>query len=539
MEGQTTLVVGGWRYGARRLLAVFAAFAMMGALMVAYAAPARAHHPEIDAGQSCVQGVLVVTYQAVSWKTDGTSGSGHDDIRIEIRLDGAGSWIEVASGEFSEANDFTFGGTIPGGPLWGRSVELRARADGPWDNGNPGGQTRSTYPFEVNQDCYQQDESVTVAIGHGSCQYGTEGLGSAFVAVDPSGGATVTIEGPGGPYVVTDVADLVLAPGDYTWSAVPADGYELLSDSEGDFTIHPCEVDVLVSHGSCSADGAQMGFVSVEIDPSSAAKVTVDGPGGPYEFTGEGGTQSLQPGNYFWRADAAPNFTITGDTGGEFTVEPCEASVVVSHGDCTIVDGVEPGYVEVAISPSSAATVIVSNGDGEVLSIDGDGGQHALTAGDYTWVAVASDGFVLTGDTSGAFTVDDCEEVVDDAITSVQVSGVCEDGGGVVTVTMANGVERVVLTVGSEDTVVTESGDVRVPAGSTVTWSATASDGFAFAEGGDAGQLEIGVCDEVEDEEVLPFTGLDTWVLGGLSLVLLAAGLTLVHIARHREEGEL
>jgi len=116
-----------------------------------------------------------VTYQAVSWKTDGTSGSGHDDIRIEIRLDGSGSWIEVAAGEFSAANGFAFGGTIPGGPLWGRSVELRARADGPWDNGIPGGQTRSTYPFDVNRDCYHQDEPVTVAIGHESCRHGAVG----------------------------------------------------------------------------------------------------------------------------------------------------------------------------------------------------------------------------------------------------------------------------------------------------------------------------------------------------------------------------
>jgi len=538
MEGRTTSVVGGWRFGARRLLAVFAAFAMLGALMVVYAAPARAHHPEIDAGQSCINGVLVVTYQAVSWKTDGTAGSGHDDIRIEIRLDGSGSWIEVAADEFSAANGFEFDGTIPGGPLWGRSVELRARADGPWDNGNPGGQTRSTYPFEVNQDCYQQDEPVTVAIGHGSCQYGDDGLGSAFVAVDPAGGATVTIEGPGGPYVISDAADLELAPGYYTWSAAAADGYELVSESEGDFTIHPCEVDVLVSHGSCSGDGAEMGFVSVEIDPSAAAKVVVDGPGGPYEFSGDGGSQSLEPGDYSWTAEAVANFAITGDAAGHFTVEPCQASVVVSHGDCAVGDGVEPGYVEVGISPASAAKVVVSDEGGEVVSIDGNGGKHALAAGDYTWVAVAGDGFALSGDTSGAFTVDDCEEVLDDAITSVQVSAVCEDGEGVVMVTMASGVERVVLTVGSEETVVTGSGDVRVPSGSTVTWSATASEGYVFADGGDAGQLEIGVCDEVEDEEVLPFTGLDTWLLGGLSLVLLAAGLTLVHMARQREEGE-
>jgi hypothetical protein len=46
MEGQTTLVVTGWRTGTRRLMAVMAAVSMLGALMVAFAAPARAHHPE-------------------------------------------------------------------------------------------------------------------------------------------------------------------------------------------------------------------------------------------------------------------------------------------------------------------------------------------------------------------------------------------------------------------------------------------------------------------------------------------------------------
>ena len=348
----------------------------------------------------------------------------------------------------------------------------------------------------------------------------------------------MTIEGPGGPHVISDAADLELAPGHYTWSAPAADGHELMSESEGDFTIHPCEVDVLVSHGSLARRTApKWGFVSVEIDPSAAAKVVVDGPGGPYEFTGVGGSQSLEPGDYSWTAEAVANFAITGDAAGQFTVEPCQASVVVSHGDCAVGDTVEPGYVEIGISPASAANVVVSIEGGEVVSIGGAGGKHALAAGDYTWVAVAGDGFAFSGDTSGTFTVADCEEVSDDAITRVQVSG--EDGRGVVTVTMANGVESVVLTVGSEETVVTESGDVRVPSGSTVTWSATASEGYVFADGGYAGQLEIGVCDEVEDEEVLPFTGLDTWLLGGLSLVLLAAGLTLVHKARQREEGEL
>lgn len=539
MEGQTTLVVGHWGDRVRRLLAVVAATTVLAALMVAFAEPARAHHPEIDAGQSCVDGVLVVTYRAVSWKTDGSSGSAHDDIRIEIRLDGAGSWHEVASGEFSDGNGFQFEGSIPGGPLWGHSVELRARADGPWDNGNAGGQTRSTSPFEVNRDCYQEDDPVTVAMGHESCRYGDEGRGGLWVVVDPPGGATVTVEGPGGPYVITDSADLDLAPGLYSWTTEAASGYELLSAAYGDFTIHPCEVGVTVDHGACSADGGYLGFVSVEIDPEGVATVIVEGEGGPYLFTGAGGNQSLAPGSYIWSAVASPNFEMTGDSAGEFTVAPCDASALVSQGSCSVPGGVEAGFVEVAISPSSGATVIISNDDGEVASISGEGGKNDLIPGEYTWQAVPRDGFALTGDTSGAFTIDDCGEVIDNALTSVQVSGVCEEGSGMVTVTMANGVEEVILTVGSDEIVVTESGDVGVAIGSTVTWSAIASDGFAFADGGDSGTLEIGVCDEVEDQEVLPFTGLDSWVLGGLSVVLLAAGLTLVHIARHREEGEL
>lgn len=539
MEGQTTLVAERWRTGRRRLLAVMTATTMLAALMVAYAAPAQAHHPEVDAGQSCVNGVLTINYQAVSWKTDGSAGSGHDDIRIEIRLDGAGSWHEVASGEFSAANGFKFSGNFPGGPFWGTSVELRARADGPWDNGTAGGQTQTAYPFLVDRDCYQHDVPVTVAMGHESCAYGDEGLGSAYVVVDPAGGATVTIEGPGGPYVITDSADLDLVPGVYSWTAVAADGYELLSGSYGDFTIHPCDVAAMVDHGACSTGNGYQGFVSVEIDPVGALTVIVEGAGGPYEFTGSGGSQNLAPGHYSWAAVAGPNFEMMGKTSGQFTVAPCDASAVVSHGSCDVADGTQPGYVEVTISPSSGATVTVSDDNGEVVSIEGAGGTHDLAPGHYTWDAIPGDGFALSGETSGGFTVDDCVQVVDDAVTSVQVSGACEDGGGVISVAIANGVESVVITVGSDETVVTKSGVVNVPGGSTVTWSANASDGYAFVDGGGSGQLTIGVCDEVEDQEVLPFTGVDSWALGGLSLVLMAAGLTLVHIARQREEGEL
>jgi len=84
-------------------------------------------------------------------------------------------------------------------------------------------------------------------------------------------------------------------------------------------------VSVQVSPGSCVWDGqASLTPVAVTIDPESGATVTIEGPGGPYVFSGSGGSASLLPGDYSWSAAAAGGYELTGNTSGEFTAGSCE-----------------------------------------------------------------------------------------------------------------------------------------------------------------------------------------------------------------------
>jgi hypothetical protein len=133
-------------------------------MMVIFAPAALAHHPEIDAYQTCLDQGLVIHFDAISWRTDGGSGSGHSDIRIEVRVNGSGAWDEVDSGAFTDANDYRFSGDFDASPYLGESIEVRARADGAWDNGQGGGETRQTALFGVDLNCNQDTTPVDPVI---------------------------------------------------------------------------------------------------------------------------------------------------------------------------------------------------------------------------------------------------------------------------------------------------------------------------------------------------------------------------------------
>ena len=129
-------------------------------MMVVFAPAALAHHPEISASQVCDDGDVAIAYESVSWRTDGGSGSAHNDIRIDIQVNGSGPWTEIANGAYNAGNNYRFSGVIDGTPYVGQSVVVRARAVGAWTNGQGGGETRQTSPFVVNLVC---TESVTVS----------------------------------------------------------------------------------------------------------------------------------------------------------------------------------------------------------------------------------------------------------------------------------------------------------------------------------------------------------------------------------------
>ena len=97
-----------------------------------------------------------------------------------------------------------------------------------------------------------------------------------------------------------------------------------LSSLDSSRCTSPQDVSVTGWQGPCTWNGESSETpVTVVIDPESGATVTITGPGGPYEFTGTGGSVNLGPGNYSFTAVAADGYVLTGDSSGEFTIGDC------------------------------------------------------------------------------------------------------------------------------------------------------------------------------------------------------------------------
>ncbi len=554
-------------------------------MMVVFAPAALAHHPEISASQICDDGALAIAYESISWRTDGGSGSGHNDIRIEIQVNGSGPWTQVANGAYNAGNNYRFSGSIDGSPYQGQNIIVRARAVGAWTNGQGGGETRQTSAFVVDLVC---TETVTVSASPQACAVNQQGaprgsvsfnvapasgasvrvytnsnftgqvggvltddqvlslapgtyywratpsagfalsgagsgqftiapcsasvtvsagacelnpneapLAPVTVTIDPTSGATVIISGPGGPYNFSGSGGSVeLAPGSYNWTGTPASGFAMSGPASGQFTINPCSTSTAVVSGQCVIDsnGAATGSVSVTIDPASGATVVITGPGGPYNFSGSGGSVELAPGSYSWTATPVSGFALSGPASGQFDIDPCTSSVSVDSAGCQLIDGIGVGSATVAISPESGASVVIS-GPGGPFAFSGGGGTMSLTPGSYSWEATAGSGFAITGPNSGTFTVDPCT-------ATVSVGGSClldgNTGTGLIEVTIS-GTATVSIFDGS--TVVdslTSSGTVAVAEGATYTWSATPGSGFAL-EGTTEGEIDIEPCSRLLD----------------------------------------
>ncbi|MGA7096777.1 MAG: hypothetical protein WB245_04340, partial [Acidimicrobiia bacterium] len=388
--------------------------------------------------------------------------------------------------------------------------------------------------------------AATVIVTHGDCVAGQGGaVGSVTVVIDPDSGAVVTVSGPGGPHQFDGSGGTqTLAPGDYSWLAAPGDGFTLEGETSGEFTVEPCTAGVIVTHGGCSLNvqGAPIGEVQVVIDPVSGATVVVSGPGGPYDFSGSGGTQDLAPGDYTWQATAGPGFALTGETSGEFTIAPCDASLVVSLGECELLDG-PLAPVTVFIDTESGATVTIFDSEHQmVASFDGTGGVAELPPGAYTWAAEPGDGFQFPDGqaTSGSFTIAPCVATVlvthgncvqgsQSAYGSVDVS-ILPDSAAIVTVSEVD-VGVVGIFGGAGGSGPLAAGDYE--------WVADPAPGFVL-QGNLSGEFTVVECpDEVLAEEIdptdsLPFTGMDSEMMFGASVVMLGMGLALVRYARRR-----
>lgn len=497
-----------------RFLTIISAFAVLMSLMVVLAPTALAHHPEISANQTCVDQQVRIAYESVSWKTDGTSGSGHSDIRIEVQVNGAGPWTEVANGAYAAGNNYRFSGTFDASSYWGASIVVRARAVGPWDNGIGGGETTATSAFTVTQDCfnpscpgdYLEHKVEPVSAGtHGTyftisnIQGGGSGPTFDWSSTMPvyrvivKGGPGANIyDYPGG-----DSSDSGLHapqnPNNGKWY-----GLSHVTFCYGE--PQPDPVDVTPNPQVCEVtNGVAGGAVSFNIDPASGATVQVYSDAGHTDpvgaSLGDDEELILAPGTYYWQATAASGYELGGAENGQFEIEPCEASVVVASGECSLDQQGNPvGSVTVTIDPTSGATVVVT-GAGGPYNFSGAGGSQALAPGTYNWSATAASGFELTGPTNGSFTVDPCEASV------VVAGGECEIGDGPqgsVTVFIDASSGAVVTVFDSELDVVaqfTGSGGSQELAPGTYTWEAVPGGGFEFPEGqATSGEFTIDPC---------------------------------------------
>jgi hypothetical protein len=359
---------------------------------------------------------------------------------------------------------------------------------------------------------------------------------------------------------------------------------------------------VTVVSGGCviNANGAPLGSVQVAIDPDSGATVVLTGPGGPYNFSGNGGSQELAPGDYTWVASPTSGFALTDDVSGGFTIDPCQVSVAVS-GSCLLDGNLGSGLINVEISEPGAMTVQVFDGTTLVDTLTSSGTVVVAEGKTYTWAATTTSGFVITGADEGTLEIEACSRLLE-----ISVEGFCESDVPILrwSVTPINFVatETTIswLDIDSADplhsSVQPLSGEMVWPGavvgnGKAVDWPGwlfvdkttkqpvpLGTDGGTWVSGADGYedtrpttiiQFEVnptalvevdypggeptcaGPPDEVLDEEfenddpddevrgleILPFTGIDTSTLFGASIVLLGSGWVLIRSARRREEG--
>ena len=502
------------RRGLKRSTAILSAIAVFMSLMVMFAPTALAHHPEISANQTCVDKQVRIAYESVSWKTDGTPGSGHSDIRIEVQRNGAGPWIEVASGAFNAGNNFRFSGTFDASSYWGDNLVVRARANGAWDNGVGGGETRATSQFLVTQDCFNPscpDQYLEYKVDPVSAgQHGSSftisniqdgGSGPTFDWSSTKPVFRVIVKGGPG-------ANLYDYPGgDTSHSGLHAPqnpkngkwyGLSHITFCYGEPEPEPDPVAVTPTPQVCEAiQGAAQGAVLFNIDPAAGATVQVYSDAGHTNpiggVLGDDQTLNLPPGTYYWLATATNgDFELTGDTSGQFTIDPCSSSVVVVGDDCAVnSNGAPLGGVTVTIDPTSGATVEIT-GPGGPYDFSGSGGSQELAPGTYDWTATAASGYALTGVTSGRFTIDPCE-------ATVSVTGECHldgnFGSGLLEVEISTpGAMTVeILDGGTVVGKLSSSGILTVAEGRTYSWTATAAIGYEI-DGDDEGTVVIDAC---------------------------------------------
>ena len=391
-----------------------------------------------------------------------------------------------------------------------------------------------TVPFK-SLSAISQPGSVSVTVGE--CPAPGSPTRPVTVEITPPGAATLTITGPGGPYVVTgDGATLDLQPGSYTWTAVANEGFVLQGTTSGQFTVGTCPklpASVTVEVGACPAPGSESRPVTITID--GPVTVTIQGPGGPYVVTASD-TIDLPAGDYTWTAVTDDEHELDVDS-GEFTVGECPrlpASVTVEVGACPA-PGSATVPVTVTIIPEGSATVTIT-GPGGPYEVTGSGAVLDLPPGDYSWTATPDDQHALDVD-SGQFTVQACPAIEASVLVTVDACpptssatrpvdiAIGPEGGADVTIIGPNGFNQVITGAGAT---------LDLPPGD-YTWSTVANETFQII-GASEGSFTVGSCIvQVKPRVFLPSTGTELPGLGsvGVAFVLLGAGMVV--LSRRRE----
>jgi hypothetical protein len=131
---QTTL-------GRRKVLAPLVVLAVAAATLLAIALPASAHHPDIVASASCLDGAATISYTATAWEPDAENPGTRANPEITITVDFGSGFVAAGTGAFTAANSYSFSGTIAV-PAGATQATVRATATAEWDNGTPGGDFR-------------------------------------------------------------------------------------------------------------------------------------------------------------------------------------------------------------------------------------------------------------------------------------------------------------------------------------------------------------------------------------------------------------
>ncbi|HEU4319208.1 MAG TPA: hypothetical protein VFS66_03925 [Acidimicrobiia bacterium] len=565
-----------------RVIALVSALAVMLSMMVMFADRAQAHHPELTASQSCVDGDVIVSWTSESWLTTGDSGSGHSDIRIQMSV-GGGGWSEIANGAYTAGNNYRFSGSFDASGYWLQTISLRAYAEGDWDNGSAGGQYSTVTELTINQDCFNPScpdgyEEYKIDQKPSNGTYGNFTIlnfvngasGETFdwsstvpvFQVIVKGGPTANVynydgatsgtglHSPTNPnngkyYGVSHVT--------FCWDDTPPpppSGWVcennaplFVEDVTGYETWYETE-EAALEDPACNPPPPPSGWVCVDgsVLPESEAPPGFEGT--VYETEDEAWLDDdcveVEAATTFTISgsclliDGVASFTISGNLGEGVTLNVAGETLLASG--AYSIDVGAPGSYAYGVTLDDGFVLAEGSPpvEGVIQIVDcGTAPESgwACIGGETVFIPDASDfdGTLYPSEEAAGQDVGCLEEVA--ASIVVTVAGACASsgGGGVinVTVSVADGaVVTIENSSGATLATLTDDGSVGVPDNATYSWSATPNEGFEFPVGSaTSGTVTIETC-----VETLPFTGFDLGYLAIVAMTLLAAGAALLYV---------